>query len=61
MVISSSVAVMQCILAIGEKGRVRNQKLYVPLVAPGSSAGVQTPASPERHIVFDSLPSFFHL
>ena len=40
MEISSSVSVMYCPYAIGEKRRGRDQKLYVALVTPGSSAGV---------------------
>ena len=39
MEISTSVSVMECVYAIGEKGR--NQKLYAALVTPGSSAGVK--------------------
>ena len=52
MEISTSVSVMQCLLAIGEKRRVSNQKLYVALVTPRSSAGVKY-----RHGV--ALVSFF--
>jgi hypothetical protein len=39
--ISTSVCVMQCLYAIGEKRRGMDQKLYVALVTPGSSAGVK--------------------
>ena len=52
MEISTSVSVEQCLLAIGEKRRVRNQKLHVVLMRPGSSAGVKY-----RHGI--ALVSFF--